>query len=147
MLEKYSGKRFKKQFPNLKQVINDREIDFDMSGQVPLRLGTNEVYLKDRNNRRTTLTVFNVNPANKYAFKIEYNVPYIVSKIKYQFIVVFALTILISLAMQIVVSASIILSLLVSVITMLVLYYIFMNRLVTGLGISAYKIEVIETKL
>lgn len=142
---KWLESRFNKRFPDLKQVINEREVDFNMHGQIPLRYGENNIYLKatDRNGevRRSVYTTFNVEGGKRYGLKLVYNYEYILNELKMpylklllaliigQIIIVFGfqdLSIFYWLAQFVLIGA-----------------YLYMSKWVfESIGISAYKLEV-----
>lgn len=147
MFKNYGEKKFKKQFPQLKQVINGNEVDFDMYGQVPLKMGENSVYLKDQEGKNSVHTYFEVDPYHKYGLKIEMNYAYVMTKIKTQLILVLVIGFIASMLIQIVLASLGWLSLVISFAFILAVYLLGVNRLVAKLGISAYKVEVVSNKL
>lgn len=146
MFKKYSEKRFNKRFPNLKQVVNEMEIDFGSNQGVPLRMGQNSIYLKDTDGTKTIYTEFNVDTNHNYSLRIEYYYPYLVNKIKVPFI----LMIIASLALQVMINVLFIdyfpYTPIVSLLASLVFYYLAVEYMVGKLGISIYRVVVLETK-
>lgn len=147
MFKNYGERRFKKQFPNLKQVINDVEVDFEMYGQVPLRNGENSVFLLEPNGKKTTFTTFEVDIYHKYGLRVELNYPYVVNKIKLPLMLSIIAGIIASIFIQVVLSGLGIWSLLISFIVILGIYYLAADKLVKDLGISAYKVVVVKTPI
>lgn len=143
MFRNYGEKRFKKQFPNLKQVINGTEVAFEMYGQVPLRMGSNSVYLLEPNGKKTTYTEFEVDAYHKYGLRVELNYQYIVSKFKFPIIMSIVAGMLAALIVQIILSGLGFLAYILSLLLLFAIYYFTVNRLVRSLGISAYKVVVV----
>lgn len=143
MLKDRGEKKFKKQFPALKQVINGNEIEFEMSGQVPLQNGLNSIYLLEPNGRKTTYTEFEVDNMHKYGLRVELNINYIMDKLKKKIIMSIIIGIAASLMLQIALRQLGLVSLLISVITLITIYSLTVNKLIKGLGISAYKVVVV----
>ncbi len=146
MLKNYGEKRFKKKFPNLKQVINNQVVNFDMYGQVPLKYGENNVYLQDENGKRTVYTDFVVDSEHKYGLKIVYNYPYIISKIKTQFLLTMFTALVLTVVFQILFTQYFAYTYLVSFVATLIIYFWSVDHYIGNLGISAYKIEVVSSK-
>ncbi|WOO88104.1 hypothetical protein RZE82_04050 [Mollicutes bacterium LVI A0039] len=146
MLKGYSERRFRKKFPNLKQVINESELDFHMRAQVPLRYGENQVYLKAEDGRRTVITDFNVDGEHQYGLKIVYNYPYIIEKIKTQFLMTIIAVIFIAIAMQILITPYFKYIYLVNFVVTIFAYMFIIEYYIGKLGISAYKIDVVQSK-
>ncbi len=146
MFKKYSENKFKKRFPELKQVINEQPIDFDLYGQVPLRYGHNQVYLLAKDGRRTVYTDFDVKNDYKYGLKIVYNYPYVIEKIKKQFIVLFVATIIGSVVLEALLIQYIPFVFVITLIASIFIYYFAVEHFINQLGICAYKIEVVSSK-
>lgn len=144
MFKNSEEKRFKKRFPNLKQVINDVEVDFDMGQQVPLQEGENFVYLKEPDGTRSVYTIFNVDNRHTYALQIQINQMVIVEKLKVPVILAFICGMLLSFIIQMLITISIISNILISFFIMIAMYYLAVRKSVDELGISAYKIVVVE---
>lgn len=144
MFKKYSENRFRRKFPNLKQVINDQPIDFDMYGQVPLRFGPNQVYMLAEDGRRTVYTEFTVDSQYNYGLKIVYNYPYIIEKIRKPFIITIFVTMLLAIMIQIILTPYIHYVFFFTFLGSLMVYYFSMEYFINKLGISAYKIEVVK---
>lgn len=145
MLSEFSKRRFHSRFPDLKQVINDQEIDFKIESQVPLRYGPNEVYLKSRDNRRTVLTQFSVEDHFNYTLKIAYNYDYVVEKIVKKLIVSIIIGIIGSVLIRLFLVDRIPYVNIINVALLFSLYCYTINYNIWKLGITAYKIEVIKT--
>lgn len=141
----YGEKRFKKKFPNLKQVINDHEVGFEMYGQVPLRFGQNEVYLKNEDGSRTVLTDFVVDENHKYAMKIIYNYPYIIEEIKVRFLFSMIFIIGVCVGLTVAFAPYFKYMFLVGPLLAAIGYGLTIEVLVSKLGIRAYKVEVTQT--
>ncbi len=142
---KSNEQKFLKKYPNLKQVINDQHIDFQMYGQVPLQYGENEVYLFDPiGEKKTVLTQFYVDPTKRYALKIEFNQQYIISRLRTKILSTTIVFSIISFVIGIVFIHNIV-AWLISVIAIIGIYFILINSYVKELGISAYKVNVIES--
>ncbi len=147
MFKNYGEKKFKKQFPELKQVINDVPVDFEMYGQVPLQNGENSVYLLEPNGKKSTYTMFDVDVYHKYGLRIELNYPYVIKKIQKQLIIAIIFGVIISLLVQVLLSGLGIWALLISFLVLVAIYYFTANKLVADLGISAYKVVVVKTPI
>ncbi|WOO89950.1 hypothetical protein R2F61_04445 [Mollicutes bacterium LVI A0078] len=146
MFKNFAEKRFKKKFPGLKQVINEYEIDFDLYGQVPLKFGENSVYLKDKDEKRTVYTYFNVEDGFSYGLRIVYNYPYIVEKIKTQFIITIVLLTILVLLIEVFLASYIWFSFFIALALNISGYFWAINHYISKLGISAYKVEVVSQK-
>ncbi len=146
MFKKYSENRFKKKFPGLKQVINNQVVNFDMYGQVPLKYGTNTVYLEDADNKRTVYTDFTVDSEHKYGLKIVYNYPYIITKIKTQFLITMLVMLFLTILFQVLFTQYFAYTYIISFVATLVVYFWSVDYYIGNLGISAYKIEVVSSK-
>ncbi len=146
MFKNFAEKRFKKKFPDLKQVINEQEIAFDLYGQVPLKFGENSVYLKDKDGKRTVYTYFTVENGYGYGLRIVYNYPYIVEKIKTQFIITIILLTILVVLIEIFLSTYIWLSFFIALVLNISGYFWAINHYISKLGISAYKVEVVSQK-
>lgn len=146
MFKNFAEKRFKKKFPDLKQVINDYEIDFDLYGQVPLKFGENNVYLKDKDGKRTVYTYFTVENGYGYGLRIVYNYPYIVEKIKKQFIITIVLLTLLVLLIEVFLTDYIWFNLFIAFALNISGYFWAINHYISKLGICAYKVEVVTKK-
>lgn len=143
MFKNRGEKKFKKQFPALKQVVNGREIEFELAGQIPLQHGLNSVYLLEPNGRRTTFTEFEVDNMHQYGLRVELNYGYIMDKLKPKIIMSIVAGIIISLLLQVALSSLGVVSILISLVTLVVIYSVSVTKLVKGLGISAYKVVVV----
>lgn len=147
MFKNYGENRFRKQFPNLKQVINEVEVDFDMYAQVPLKIGENSVYLKDQDGKKSVYTTFEVDNYHKYGLRIEMNYPYVMQKIKVQLITILIVGMVVSLLVQLAFVNAGLWALFLSFLVLVAIYIGAVSRLVKKLGISAYKVEVSSEKL
>lgn len=147
MFKDYGEKKFKKQFPNLKQVINEVEVDFEMYGQVPLRNGENSVYLLEPNGKKTVFTTFDVDMYHKYGLRVELNYSYVIEKIKTPLIISMIVGVIASIIIQFLLTGLGLWALVLSLLALFVIYYLAVNKLVKNLGISAYKVVVVKTPI
>lgn len=143
MLKQRGERKFKKQFPELKQVVNGREIDFEMSGQVPLQMGINSVYLQEANGRKTTYTEFEVDARHRYGLRVELNYVYIMDKLKKAFIISIIIGVIASLIVQTALNQLGWISIPISFLVLFTIYSVSVSKLVKGLGISAYRVVVV----
>ncbi len=144
MFDKWAKSHFQKRYPNLKQVVNG--VEFDIGAQVPLRAGQNDIYLKqilaDGSEKRSTLSSFNVIPAHQYNIKLVYNYKYIANELRVKYLSLFAIFLGLQFAVVIVFTNFILT--LCSQLLLLVLYVYYSKHLFESLGISAFKLEVID---
>ncbi len=146
MFNKYSENKFKKKFPGLMQVINEQPIAFDLYGQVPLRFGPNQVYLLANDGKRTVYTDFTVEDGYQYGLKIVYNYPYVIEKIKRNFIIMVIVTMIGAFLLEALFMAVFPYIFIVAFVLSLIIYYFSVEYFISRLGISAYKIEVVRNK-
>lgn len=143
MLNNRGEKKFKKQFPDLKQVINGKEIEFEMYGQVPLRTGVNSVYLQEPSGRKTTYTEFEVDNMHKYGLRVELNYAYIMEKLKSKILKSIIAAIIVAVAILIFLNSLGFIAVIISILALFIIYSVSVNKLVKGLGISAYRVVVV----
>lgn len=150
LLGNYSERKFKNKFPDLKQVVNNREYDFGSSVNVPLNQGENTVFLQEGSagGRRSVYTTFFVDMNHNYGFRLVYNYLYISEKVSRKYLVYLLLVIALQVVLMFLISISPLadmnyfLKTIILFIFGFTLVYQLSNKAIHDLGISAYKIEV-----
>lgn len=146
----YSERRFKRQFPGIKQVVNDREYPFAQNVNIPLKYGENTVYLKaeEENTRRSVYTTFIVDSYHNYGFQLVYNYKYIAEKLRGKYLKSIILVLVLQGIIIFLLNSTplsqlnpLIHTLIVFVLGIGMIYYL-QTKAIASLGISAYKIEV-----
>ncbi len=145
MFRNRGGHNFQKQFPNLKQVVNDQEFDFNINNKINLKFGENVAYLIDENRNRTVYTTFDVDKLHNYQLHIEYNYEYINEKIRKNLILIIAFCIILIFFLIFFLAKFGFIAYLVAFVVALLVYYFAAQKSIATLGIKAYKIVVIKS--